>query len=35
MEDWKELLLPEMERQQSMGKEVVSRADAAFTKPEV
>jgi len=34
-EDWEELLLPEMERQQSMGKEVVFRADAAFTKPEI
>jgi hypothetical protein len=31
-EDWDELLLPEIERQQSMGKEVVFRADAAFSK---
>jgi Transposase DDE domain group 1 len=34
-EDWKELLLPEIERQQSTGKEVVFRADAAFAKPEI
>src|SRR5450830_755501 len=34
-EDWAELLLPEIERQQSMGKEVVFRADAAFAKPEI
>src|SRR5205807_9996737 len=33
-DDW-ELLLPEIERQQKLGKEVVFRADAAFAKPEV
>ena len=34
-EDWEELLLPEIERQQTIGKEVVFRADAAFAKPEI
>jgi hypothetical protein len=34
-EDWAELLLPEIERQQKLGKEVVFRADAAFAKPEI
>src|ERR1035441_4438160 len=34
-EDWEELLLPEIERQQKRGKEVVFRADAAFAKPEI
>ncbi len=34
-EGWEELLLPEIERQQRMGKEVAFRADAAFAKPEV
>ena len=34
-EDWEELLLPEIERQQTLGKEVVFRADAAFAKPEI
>ena len=34
-EDWKELLLSEIERQQKLGKEVVFRADAAFAKPEI
>jgi hypothetical protein len=34
-EDWEELLLPEIERQQRLGREVVFRADAAFAKPEV
>ena len=34
-DDWEELLLPEIERQQKLGKEVVFRADAAFAKPEV
>jgi hypothetical protein len=29
------LLLPEIERQQRLGKEVVFRADAAFAKPEL
>jgi hypothetical protein len=32
---WEELLLPEIKRQQGLGKEVVFRADAAFTKPEL
>jgi hypothetical protein len=32
---WEELLLPEIERQQRLGKEVVFRADAAFAKPEL
>ena len=34
-EGWDELLLPEIEGQQRMGKEVVFRADAAFAKPEI
>ena len=34
-EGWEELLLPEIERQQKMGKEVAFRADAAFAKPEI
>ena len=34
-EDWDEVLLPEIERQQELGKEVVFRADAAFAKPEI
>ena len=34
-DDWEELLLPEIERQQKQGKEVVFRADAAFAKPEI
>jgi len=29
------MLLPEIERQQGLGKEVVFRADAAFAKPEI
>jgi len=32
---WEELLLPEIERQQKLGKDVVFRADAAFAKPEI
>jgi hypothetical protein len=32
---WEELLLPEIEQQQKLGKEVVFRADAAFAKPEI
>jgi hypothetical protein len=32
---WEELLLPEIKRQQTLGKEVVFRADAAFAKPEL
>jgi len=34
-EDWDQVLLPEIERQQQQGKDVVVRADAAFAKPEV
>ena len=34
-EGWEELLLPEIERQQEQGKEVVFRADAAFAKPKL
>ena len=34
-EGWEELLLPEIERQQRMGKEIAFRADAAFAKPEI
>ena len=34
-EDWGEVLQPEIERQQELGKEVVFRADAAFAKPEI
>jgi Transposase DDE domain group 1 len=34
-EEWAELLLPEIERQPELGKEVVFRADAAFAKPEI
>jgi len=34
-EGWDEVLLPEIERQQRMGKEVTFRADAAFAKPEI
>jgi hypothetical protein len=34
-DDWEELLLPEIDRQQKLGKEVVFRADAAFAKPEI
>ena len=34
-EDWEEVLLPEIERQQEVGKQVVFRADAAFAKPEI
>ena len=34
-EGWEELLLPEIERQQRQGNEVVFRADAAFAKPEL
>ena len=34
-EDWDEVLLPEIERQQKLGKDVIFRADAAFAKPEV
>src|ERR1039458_6757210 len=34
-DDWDELLLPDIERQQKLGREVVFRADAAFAKPEI
>jgi hypothetical protein len=34
-EGWEDMLLPEIERQQKAGKEVVFRADAAFAKPEI
>jgi hypothetical protein len=34
-DNWDELLLPEIERQQKVGKEVVFRADAAFAKPAI
>jgi hypothetical protein len=34
-DDWEELLLPEIDRQQKLGKDVVFRADAAFAKPEI
>jgi hypothetical protein len=34
-EGWEEILLPEIKRQQKLGKEVVFRADAAFAKPEI
>jgi len=34
-EDWDELLLPEIERQQAEGKSITFRADAAFAKPEI
>ncbi|MGB7723564.1 MAG: IS1380 family transposase, partial [Bryobacteraceae bacterium] len=34
-DDWEELLLPEIERQQKLCEEVVFRADAAFAKPEI
>jgi hypothetical protein len=32
---WEEMLLPEIERQKQLGKDVVFRADAAFAKPEI
>ena len=34
-EYWNALLLPEIERQQTAGKQVTFRADAAFAKPEI
>ena len=34
-EDWDELLLPEIERQQAAGKQVAFRGDAVFAKPEI
>ena len=33
--DWDELLVPEIERQQAEGTRVPFRADAAFAKPEI
>jgi hypothetical protein len=32
---WEELLMPEIERQQKLSKEVAFRAEAAFAKPEI
>ena len=34
-EDWDDLLLPEIDRQQAAGTRVAFRADAAFAKPEI
>ena len=34
-EHWDDVLLPEIERQQKQGRDVVVRADAAFAKPEI
>ena len=34
-EQWDQVLLPEIERQQQEGKDVVVRVDAAFAKPEL
>jgi hypothetical protein len=34
-EDWDQVLLPEIKRQQELGREVVFRADAAVAKPEI
>jgi len=34
-EDWDQVLLPELERQQKQGRDVVVRADAAFAKPDI
>ena len=34
-EDWDEVLLPEVERQQKQGQDVFVRADATFAKPEI
>ena len=34
-DDWKQLLLPEVERLQKLGKEVWFWADAAFAKPDI
>lgn len=34
-EGWDQVLLPEIERQQRQGKDVVVRADAAFAKPDL
>jgi Transposase DDE domain group 1 len=35
VQDWEAVLLPEIERQQELGKEVVFLADAPFVKPEI
>jgi|SRR6267143_2502540 len=35
VEDWDELLLPEIEREQTECTQVAVRADAAFAKPEI
>ncbi|MBM3941305.1 MAG: transposase, partial [SAR202 cluster bacterium] len=34
-DDWDELLVPEIERQQAAGTRVAFRADAAFAEPEI
>ena len=34
-DDWDDLLVPELDRQQAEGKRVAFRADAAFAKPEI
>ena len=34
-DDWDELLVPEIERQQAVGRRVAFRADAAFAKPAI
>ena len=34
-DEWKQLLMPEVERLQKLGKEVWFRADAAFAKPDI
>ena len=34
-EDWDDLLVPEIDRQQAEGTRVAFRADAAFAKPEI
>ena len=34
-DDWDELLVPEIERQQTQGKRVTFRADAAFARPAI
>ena len=34
-DDWDELLVPEIERQQTQGKRVAFRADAAFARPAI
>ena len=34
-DDWHDVLVPEIERQQAEGNRVAFRADAAFAKPEI